>query len=169
MEGVKQIHCFKQQLPVGAFSAKAQGINAVKAVKQPHTALSKILRAGTRIDIRQLKNQIRPGMKRFFSAFVHRKNSRFSALDKVTAHQGDQIVSACLAARFTDKKAMPFMQGIQFTDKGSDLHVSECFVCMFTYGISIAHQLTKAQNISMIKFKILCGFSCLNPRKKEVV
>ena len=54
-------------------------------------------------------------------------------------------------------------------DRVSDLHISECFVCMFTYGISIAHQLTKAQNISMIKSKILCGFSCLNPRKKEVV
>ena len=109
---------------IAAFAAEAQHLHAAQRIEQRYRAEGESFRRGQRPRRRQLQHQIRPAREGSPGPVRLGQQGGFPPLDKVAAHDGDDMGRAAPAVRGAgalDMMGMAVVKGVVFRDDAGNL------------------------------------------------
>ena len=107
---------------VAAFAAEAEHIHAAEAVEQWDSAVGKALSKGCAPKRRQFYNEIDAVFDSHFRSRPFWDESRFTSLNIVRAHNGDDMCPFAELLAFFDLISMTVVEGVVFRDDPCDFH-----------------------------------------------
>ena len=119
--GIARLDGRGQQRQVAAFAAEGELIDAAQAFQDVHGALGIGFRRAQAVGDRQLNDEVCAAPDRCFGPFKFVEHGHVAALDKVAAHQSNNMRRAVFARLF-DMIKMTVMERIVFADDTADLH-----------------------------------------------